>query len=57
MPRRKKAIRYAAKGEKELWHPYGLQSLTADKFTAVVNRILQGNFALVNRKLQPPVRN
>lgn len=48
MPKRKEAIRYARKGTKELWHPYGLQSLSTDKFANVVNRILGGRFCLLD---------
>lgn len=48
MPKRKEAIQYAHKGDKELWHPYGLQSLSADKFAGVVNRILGGRFVLLD---------
>jgi len=56
MPRRKEAIRYARKGEKELWHPYGLQGLSTDRFAFVVNRILGGRFILLNLKNPPEVR-
>ena len=48
MPRRKKEITYAKKGEKALWHPYGLQDLRADKFVYVVDRILCGRFVLLD---------
>ena len=48
MPKRKEAIRYARKGAKDLWHPYGLQGLSADKFAKVVNRILGGRFMLLD---------
>ncbi len=53
MPKRKKAIDYAVKGKKELWHPYGLQALTADKFTKVTNCILDGRFMLLGLRYQP----
>jgi len=52
MPKRKKAIKYAKLGEKELWHPYGLQALRADKFAQVANRILLGRFALLQLKYE-----
>lgn len=55
MPKRKKAIKYARRGEKDLWHPYGLQSLRADKFVHVANRILRGRFILLNLKFRPPI--
>lgn len=47
MPKRKKAIRYAKLGEKDMWHPYGLQSLNSKKFAKVVNRILNGKVGLL----------
>lgn len=56
MPKRKKAIQYAQKGQKELWHPYGLQGLSTDKFTRVVNRILGGRFMLLDLRWPPSVR-
>ena len=57
MPKRKKAVKYARRGEKDLWHPYGLQSLRADKFVHVANRILCGRFVLLNLKCHPPVQS
>ena len=48
MPKRKEAIQYAHKGTKDLWHPYGLQALSTDKFAKVVNRILGGRFVLLD---------
>ena len=47
MPKRKKAIRYARVGEKDLWHPYGLQGLSSDRFAKVANLILRGRFGLI----------
>ena len=55
MPKRKEAIKYANKGQKELWHPYGLQGLTTDKFAHVVDRILRGRFVLLNIRVSPPM--
>ena len=55
MPKRKEAVRYARTGEKELWHPYGLQGLSTDRFAFVVNRILGGRFILLNLKNPPAV--
>ena len=48
MPKRKEAIQYAQKGDKDLWHPYGLQGLSTEKFASVVNRILGGRFVLLD---------
>lgn len=54
MPKRKEAIVYAQVGEKDLWHPYGLQCLSADRFTKVVNRILNGRFEMLDlRNIHP----
>jgi len=57
MPKRKEAIQYARKGKKELWHPYGLQSLSTDKFANVVNRILGGRFMLLDLRWPNSFRN
>ncbi len=57
MPKRKKAIQYARKGTKELWHPYGLQGLSTDKFAKVVDRILGGRFILLDLRWPPSVQN
>jgi len=51
MPKRKETDDFAALGEKDCWHSYGLQMLTPPKFAAVVGKILRGNYALVNSKL------
>ena len=50
MPKRKEAIVYAKVGDKDLWHPYALQSLSSERFTKVVNRILQGRFEMLNMR-------
>ncbi|MDD4051840.1 MAG: hypothetical protein PHR28_08085 [candidate division Zixibacteria bacterium] len=55
MPRRKISIRYPRKGEKRLWHPYGLQSLRPDRFVSVANRILLGRYSLIRLGSQPTV--
>jgi hypothetical protein len=57
MPKRKEDVRFAERGEKELWHPYGLQGLSSDRFANVVNRILHGKFVMLNLKWPPPVRS
>ena len=36
--------------KKTLWHPYGLQSLTPEKFIRVVNLILKGEHILLRFK-------
>jgi len=36
--------------QKTLWHPYGLQSLTPEKFIKVVNLILKGEHILLRFK-------
>jgi hypothetical protein len=56
MPKRKEAIKYAKVGEKDLWHPYGLQGLTADRFAKVVNRILTGRIGLLVRRSASPMQ-
>lgn len=53
MPRRRETERYASRGEKELWHPYGLQGLSTDRFAWVVNRILCGRFVMLHLKNPP----
>ena len=55
MPKRKRAVKYAVRGEKDLWHPYGLQGLTTDRFALVVNGILRGRFDLLKLKYQEPI--
>lgn len=57
MPKRKKAIKFADRGEKELWHPYGLQGLSTDQFAQVVNRILRGRFHMLGTRYQASVRD
>ncbi len=52
MPRKKIGERYARVNPKELWHPCGLQSLTGDRFTSVVNHILDGRYALLGFKFK-----
>ncbi len=34
--------------QKTLWHPYKLQSLTPEKFAETVEKILKGEYELVN---------
>ncbi|MEE9442915.1 MAG: hypothetical protein V3V99_09640 [candidate division Zixibacteria bacterium] len=56
MPKRKKAIKYAKLGEKDLWHPYGLQSLNSERFIVVVNRILKGKIGLLPGRQMGPLQ-
>jgi hypothetical protein len=53
MPKRKEGERYAALGEKDCWHLYGLQVLTPRKFASVVGKVLQGRYSLVNSGTRP----
>lgn len=50
MPKRKEEETFAPLGEKDSWHAYSLQMLNATKFTAVVGKILDGNYSLVLTK-------
>lgn len=48
MPKRKEAEEFVPIGKKDVWHLYGLQVLTPNKFAQVVGKILQGNYSVVN---------
>ncbi|MGB5107286.1 MAG: hypothetical protein WBP29_07955 [Candidatus Zixiibacteriota bacterium] len=48
MPRRKTNEQHAPIGEKELWHPYELQSLVSRKFVKIVDKILKGEYGLLD---------
>ncbi len=48
MPRHKQNEVFAEKGEKDLWHPYELQSLVSKKFVTIVNKILRGDYCLLD---------
>jgi hypothetical protein len=48
MPKRKQAEKFAALGEKDCWHLYGLQVLTPSKFASVVGKVLKGHYTLTN---------
>ncbi|MCK4606258.1 MAG: hypothetical protein KAU35_03065 [candidate division Zixibacteria bacterium] len=52
MPKRKGKQKFAKLGEKDCWHLYGLQVLTPTKFTRVVEKILQGRYALISSRLE-----
>jgi hypothetical protein len=57
MPKRKKDVRFARIGEKDQWHPYGLQALRAEKFAYVANKILCGRFDLLSLRCQTTLTN
>lgn len=61
MPPRKEKEEFAVVGEKDHWHPYGLQTLNPEKFGAIVTRILKGKFYLLDLKwekaMQPGQNN
>ena len=48
MPRKKRDEDYAPVGEKDIWHPYDLQQLVQRNFIKVVNKIIQGDYALMD---------
>lgn len=50
MPKSNDDKQYAPMGEKDCWHPYGLQSLSPNKFSAVVGKILRGNYMLISSR-------
>ena len=52
MPKRKEAEQFAALGEKDCWHLYGLQVLAPNKFAVVVSKILKGNYAVIKPRMQ-----
>ena len=52
MPRMKKDSQYLHPGEKDCWHPLGLQSLADHRFTTVVNNILIGKYSLIRKSLK-----
>ncbi|MFQ5607120.1 MAG: hypothetical protein ACE5GA_04175 [Candidatus Zixiibacteriota bacterium] len=42
MPRRKENEKFVAVGSKDIWNPFGLQTLAPEKFGAVAGLILSG---------------
>lgn len=48
MPRRKKNDEHAPIGEKDIWHPYELQSMKTWKFILIVNKIIQGDYGVLD---------
>jgi hypothetical protein len=57
MPPRKEAEQFADVGIKDCWHPYGLQSLSPEKFGKIVTRILSGKFSLLNLRWNRDIRS
>jgi len=56
MPPRKEKEVFAELGEKDHWHPYGLQGLNPDRFGNIVTNILQGKFNLLKLRLKSELR-
>ena len=50
MPKRKEAEEFAAVGEKDYWHLYGLQVLSPNKFVSVVGKVLNGKYTLISSR-------
>ncbi|MCK4857757.1 MAG: hypothetical protein KAT58_07310 [candidate division Zixibacteria bacterium] len=48
MPRRKEHEEYAPVGEKDVWHPYELQSISLRKFITIVNKILRRDYTMID---------
>jgi hypothetical protein len=48
MPRHKTNDERAPLGEKDLWHPYELQSLKTWKFIKIVDKILKGEYGVLD---------
>jgi hypothetical protein len=52
-----KNVKYAIKGEKDIWHRLDLQNLRDDKFVHVSNQILKGRFTILSLKSSPLMQN
>lgn len=50
MPKSKDDKGFASLGEKDCWHPYGLQVLSPTKFSTVVGKILGGHYYLISSR-------
>jgi hypothetical protein len=48
MPRRKQREEFAPIGEKDIWHPYELQSLPMRKFVQIIDRILRRDYVMLD---------
>ena len=42
MPKRKENERFVTVGSKDIWNPFGLQTLAPEKFSVVASLILSG---------------
>jgi hypothetical protein len=57
MPGKAANPRYAARGEKDIWHRVDLQDLRDDRFVYVANQILRGRYTLLELKAMPIMKN
>jgi|WetSurMetagenome_2_1015567.scaffolds.fasta_scaffold183348_1 hypothetical protein len=57
MPGKAANRRYAATGEKDIWHRVDLQDLRDDRFVYVANQILRGRYTLLELKTMPLMKN
>jgi hypothetical protein len=48
MPRAKAKTEHAYLGEKDIWHPYELQSMKTWKFIMIVNKVLKGEYRVLD---------
>jgi hypothetical protein len=59
MPRRKENEKFVQVGSKDIWNPFGLQTLSPEKFSSVATLILSGKHDLLNftyRRTRKPSR-
>ncbi|MCH9032466.1 MAG: hypothetical protein IIB00_09440 [candidate division Zixibacteria bacterium] len=56
MPRRKEDERFVSLGSKNIWSPYGLQSLSTEKFGNVATLILSGKHNMLSFSHRRAVR-
>ncbi len=56
MPKRREEQKFAPLGEKDCWHPYGLQILSPSKFATVVGKIIRGKYNLISTRFTHEVR-
>lgn len=47
MPKRKENEKFVSLGSKDIWSPFGLQSLSPEKFSSVATMILSGKHDLL----------
>jgi len=48
MPRKKEDERFVSVGSKEIWNPFGLQSLATEKFGTIATLILGGKHVILS---------